>query len=137
VVVIGRGCGGCISRLRLSVFFFFFGSLCSMKLPTNDALNVKHVRCDPLCSLCGVDNETVVHLFMRFGAFGAIVHEIRGLLKQLHRVQFQFVKREEGNMLVHTLAKIAFCNDTEERREYFDYIPRFLSGVIYKDIMLE
>lgn len=41
----------------------FFWTLCTLRLPTKDALHVKHVVCDPICPLCGVANETAVHLF--------------------------------------------------------------------------
>lgn len=42
---------------------FFFWTLCSMRLPTKDVLMIKQVRCDPRCSLCGLENETAVHVF--------------------------------------------------------------------------
>ncbi|XP_031127513.1 uncharacterized protein LOC116029604 [Ipomoea triloba] len=41
----------------------FFWTLCSLRLPTKDALMVKQVRCNPLCTLCGLENETAVHVF--------------------------------------------------------------------------
>lgn len=41
----------------------FFWALCTMKLPTKDALLVKQVRCDPFCPLCGLEVETIIHLF--------------------------------------------------------------------------
>ncbi|XP_031101776.1 uncharacterized protein LOC116005672 [Ipomoea triloba] len=37
--------------------------MCTNRLPTKVALSVKHVRCDPTCVLCGIEPETIVHLF--------------------------------------------------------------------------
>ncbi|XP_031094430.1 uncharacterized protein LOC115998901 [Ipomoea triloba] len=41
----------------------FFWTLCSMCLPTKDLLYMKRVNCDQVCMLCGLANESVVHLF--------------------------------------------------------------------------
>ncbi|XP_019155316.1 PREDICTED: uncharacterized protein LOC109152193 [Ipomoea nil] len=41
----------------------FFWNLCTLRLPTKDALLLKHVPCDPVCVLCGKANESTVHLF--------------------------------------------------------------------------
>ncbi|XP_019197208.1 PREDICTED: uncharacterized protein LOC109191092 [Ipomoea nil] len=42
----------------------FFWNLCTKRLPTKDALLIKHVPCDPVCVMCGKANESVVHLFI-------------------------------------------------------------------------
>ncbi|XP_019157363.1 PREDICTED: uncharacterized protein LOC109153925 [Ipomoea nil] len=41
----------------------FFWNLCTMRLPTKDALVIKRVPCDPICVLCGKANESSIHLF--------------------------------------------------------------------------
>ncbi|XP_019159671.1 PREDICTED: uncharacterized protein LOC109156272 [Ipomoea nil] len=41
----------------------FFWNLCTMCLPTKDALVIKRVQCDPICVMCGRANESSIHLF--------------------------------------------------------------------------
>lgn len=41
----------------------FFWTLCSMHLPTKDVLCMKRVNCDQVCTLCGLANESTIHLF--------------------------------------------------------------------------
>lgn len=51
---------------RLNVSFW---ALCSMNLLTKDVLMIKHVQCDPVCSLCGMVEESAVHLFANCSLF--------------------------------------------------------------------
>ncbi|XP_031119013.1 uncharacterized protein LOC116022425 [Ipomoea triloba] len=44
-------------------FKCFFWSLCSLRLPTKDLLCMKQVNCDQVCLLCGLANESDIHVF--------------------------------------------------------------------------
>ncbi|XP_019150064.1 PREDICTED: uncharacterized protein LOC109146845 [Ipomoea nil] len=59
--------------------------------------------------------------------FGAIIQEVRELLHELPMVTFRFVQRRDNGM-AHLLAKKALSYIGEDRLEFFDCIPRFLSG---------
>lgn len=45
-------------------------------MTTKDALLIKRVPCDPVCLLCGKENENIVHLFANCDFAHACWHEL-------------------------------------------------------------